>query len=328
MARAARAKAHTRGRARVLRGELMKRVRDPLLLSLAALVVLSTLEAYVWIGALISELGLLLALAVFLLSLFLALKRQHVRALVLAACALFFARGSLPHLRGSRPTPEHGPTLRILQAHAAEAGLSLAQVARLLAQSDADVASLTGLAPHGLRGQSSFESAGYDRVAAPDGAQLLLIKRTLHAPARAGSASFVRLGRCQVEIVQVDLPSLFAPTALSERRRRIARLARSQREPRRIFVGHFGSRSEASDLAPLRDSQELRDVRLGHGRLATAPALLGPMGLPVDQILLHGWILARGADAEPPLAEGMHRTLSATLELTEPRCAPKEPARR
>jgi hypothetical protein len=324
MAKAARAKARSRGRAAVLRGELRALVRDPLLLSLAGLVALSALDAYVWIGALVSELGFLLAVAALLLALLFALKRQHTRALLLSASALFFAQGSLPLLRGARPTPEHGPTLRIVQAHAAEAALSAAQVARLLAQSQADVASLTGLAPRDQRSASSFE--GYDRVVAHDAAQLLLIKRALRAPARDGSASFVRLGRCQVEIIQVDLPSLFAPTALAERRRRIARLALSQRATRRIFVGHFGANSEASDLAPLRDSQELRDVRLGHGRLATVPALLGPMGLPVDQILMHGWILARSADAGPPLAEGMHRTLSATLELTEPRCAPKEPA--
>jgi hypothetical protein len=74
----------------------------------------------------------------------------------------------------------------------------------------------------------------------------------------------------------------------------------------------------------VRGSQELRDARLGYGRLATAPDLLGPLGLPVDHMLLHGWILARSVSTEAPLADAMHRTLNATLELTEPRCLPSE----
>jgi hypothetical protein len=265
----------------------------------------------------------MLALAVFV-----AARKQFARASLLVACALFFVQGTLPYLRSTRPTPEHGPTLQLVQAHAAGAALSPARVARLLAQTNADVASLTGLRAEDVPALSR-EHAGYARVASAEpGGQLLLIKRALHASPHAGSESFVRLGRCYVELVQIDLPSLFAPMTLNERRRRIVRLAASSREARRILVGHFGSSSAAADLAPLRESEELRDARLGHGRLATAPDLLGPLGLPVDQILLHGWILARKADCGPPLADGMHRTLSATLELTDAHCAPKRAVRR
>jgi hypothetical protein len=308
-----------------LRAELVKLTRDPLLLAVAAAVALSLLDAYVWIGALLSELAFPTALVALALALFYALKWQFARTALLFACALFFVRGSLPFLRSTRPTPEHGPTLRIVQLHAAEAPLSAAGVARFLAQTNADVASLTG-----LREQDralAREHAGYVHIASAERGSKLLVKNALHVSPHLGPGTYVRLGRCNVEIVQVDLPSLFLPMALNERRRRIAQLAHASRQPRRIYVGHFGSDSSAADLAPLRENEEIRDARLGHGRLATVPDLLGPLGLPVDQILLHGWILARSVDSGPPLADGMHRTLMATLELTEPRCAPKWPAR-
>jgi hypothetical protein len=321
VARSPRAKAPLRARVGLWGRQLRQSVRDPLLLSAAGVVLLHLLDTHVWVGALVHELSFPLALGALVVAAVCAFRHQHARALALVACALLLAKSTLSYWRSSRPTPSHGPTLRVAQAHAADAALSAASLARWLARSQADVVSLTGLRADDAP-TLSREQPGYARMPADNAkTALLLVKRTLHAqPPRAGGRALVRLGRCQLELVQVDLPSLFAATALSERRQRIAELARSKKTPLRVYLGHFGSASDAADLAPLRDSQEVRDARLGHGRLATAPDPLGPLGLPVDQVLLHGWILAREADSEAPLAKDMHRTLTTTLELTEPRC--------
>jgi hypothetical protein len=37
-------------------------------------------------------------------------------------------------------------------------------------------------------------------------------------------------------------------------------------------------------------------------------------------VLVHGWISVREVSALPPLVDGADRTVSAVLELTEPRC--------
>jgi endonuclease/exonuclease/phosphatase (EEP) superfamily protein YafD len=325
--RGGRAKA-SGARAKALIAALSALARDPVLPGVISLVALSLLDEYVWIGALLSELSFHVALLSLLLALVFALRRRFARALLFAACALFFAQGALAQVRETRPTPLHGPTLRVAQAHASGHAPSEAQVARLLASRNVDVLSLTGLGANQV--QRLAQSPGdYRGIRDEQGGRLLLIRRALAAPAPPQGSPLVRLGRCQLELVQVELPSLFAAARANERKQRIARAAHAGREARRVYLGSFGSGSDAADLAPLRASQELRDARIGHGRLATAPDRLGPsFGLPVDHILLHGWILAREATSEAPLAPEMHRTLIATLELTEPRCAVREPARR
>lgn len=322
MKRGGRAKASVFARGRALIGALGKLARDPVLPGVIALVALSLLDEYVWVGALLSELAFHLALLSLLIALVFALRKRVARALLFGACALFFAQGSLTQVRETRPTPLHGPTLRVAQAHADGHAPSAAQVARLLASRNVDVLSLTGLgSAQALRrpqANADYRSVSDDH----DPSRVLIIKRALAAPARPPAGALLRLGRCQLELVQVELPSLFSAARGSERKRRIARMAQTGREARRIYLGSFGSASEATDLSPLRASQELRDARIGHGRLATSPDALGSaFGLPVDHILLHGWLLAREASSEAPLAPGMHRTLLATLELTEPRCA-------
>jgi hypothetical protein len=326
----ARAQGFARARTRALRpaiAALSGLLHDPWLPSVLALVALSLLDEYVWIGALLSELAFHISLLSLVFAFAFALRRRFARAVLFAACALFFAQGALAQVRETRPTPLHGPTLRLAQAHAAGTGPSVAQVGRFLAARSMDVLSLTGLSAS--QGRRLAQISGDYHGVADEPSRLLFIKRALALPTRPQGAPLVRLGRCSLELVQVELPTLFSSARSSERKQRIARLTQTGREARRVYLGSFGSASDAADLSPLRGSLELRDARLGHGRLATVPDALGPLfGLPVDHILMHGWILAREASSEAPLASGMHRTLIATLELTEPRCAGRDPARR
>jgi len=71
----------------------------------------------------------------------------------------------------------------------------------------------------------------------------------------------------------------------------------------------------------------LRDARLGHGRLATGPSALGVLGFPLTDVLVHGWISVRDVAVKDPIVNGAQRTVSAVLELTEPRCrfTPSDP---
>jgi hypothetical protein len=327
--RRARARSTALARGAALIAELAQLARDPLLPLSLGVVALSFLDDYVWVGALLRELAFPIALFALALALFFLQRRQLARCLLLLLCAALLARGTFPYLRAGRPTPQHGPTLRIAHAHAQEARVAASEVARFLAASGVDVLSLTGLTSADARRLVTLQNDHRAVVDPQNAGQLLWVKRALAPPARNGAHALVRVGRCQLALVQVDLPSLFVPSTLSARRQRISQLAQATRETRRVYLGHFGSGSDSADLAPFHASQELRDARLGHGRQATAPDLLGPVfGLPVDHVLLHGWLLARSVASEPPLVPGAHRTLHVTLELTEPRCAPREPARR
>lgn len=329
-------KKRRRARSRALAGvgaflaELRQLRRDPLLPIALSVVGLTFLDDYVWVGALLHELAFVIASCTLALALLCFVKRQNARGLLLLVCAVVLGRGTFPYLRATRPTPQHGPTLRIAQVHAQGARVAASQVARFLAASSLDVLSLTGMAVTDARGLTALHGDYRTIVDAQnEGSKVLWIKRKLALSTRSAANILVRVGGCQLALVQVDLPSLFAPSKLGERRRGIAELAQASRDARRVYIGHFGSASASADLGPLRAGQELRDARLGHGRQATAPALLGPvLGLPVDHVLLHGWLLARSVASEPPLIPGAHRTLRATLELTEPRCMPREPARR
>jgi hypothetical protein len=335
----ARARSTALARGAALIAELGQLARDPLLPLSLGLVALTFLDDYIWVGALLRELAFQIALIALALAIFFLFRRRLARGLLLVVCGALLARGTFQYLRAGRPTPQHGPTLRIAHAHAQGARVAPSEVARLLAASSLDVLSLTGLTGTDARRLAALQNDHRPVVDPQNAGQLLWVRRALSMPARSGAHALVRVGRCQLALVQVELPSLFAPSTLSARRRRISHLAQAtveargsareqNKEARRVYVGHFGSGSDSADLAPFHTHQELRDARLGHGRQATAPELLGPVfGLPVDHVLLHGWLLARSVASEPPLVPGAHRTLHATLELTEPRCAPREPAR-
>ncbi len=329
MAKRARARSTARARGAALIAELGKLAREPLLPVSLGVVLLSFLDDYVWVGALLRELSFLIALFTLALALFFLARRQLARGLLLLGCAVVLARTTFPYLRERRPTPQHGPTLAIVHAHTQGARVATSNVSRLLAASSPDVLSLTGLTDADARRLSALHDEQRVVIASQPGGRLLWVRRALVLPARNGAQALLRVGRCQLALVQVELPSLFAPSTLSERGRRITQLAQTSKEARRVYVGHFGSASDSADLAHLHASQELRDARLGHGRQGTVPDLLGPvLGLPVDHVLLHGWLLARSVTSEAPLVAGAHRTLRATLELTEPRCAPRPPTHR
>lgn len=282
---------------------------------------LSQLEDYVWLGAVLSELPLQLALLACLAAAWALVRRHLARGALLFGCALLSGAPLWPYLRGARPTPEHGPVLKLVQQHVAGAPLSAATLGRWLAQERPDVLSLSGL-PVRSAVALAATAAGYKQLPlrhAGDG--LLLARSDLLASGGAKPTAALRVGRCSLELTQVELPSRFDARAQQARRATIAALARQPLAPRHVLLGQFGSRSAASDLAPLLSQQALRDARLGHGLLATAPGTLGALGLPLDQLLLRGWLLVRDAGVMPPIVAGAHRALFATLELTEPRCA-------
>jgi endonuclease/exonuclease/phosphatase (EEP) superfamily protein YafD len=220
--------------------------------------------------------------------------------------------------------------LRVAQCHLAGAALTPAQLASWLGQSRSDVLSTTGLAS-GAHEQLGQGAVGYTMRPGPQPDARLFVRTALLASlaqprpridprARPDTHVSLRIGSCDLDIAQLALPSLIAPGAASTRRRQLAPLASAEGHKRSLYVGSLGSRSAAHDLQPFLSQQGLRDVRLGHGRLATAPAALGPLGLPVDHILVRGWIAVSAADVAEPIVPGAHRTLHATLQLTEPRC--------
>jgi hypothetical protein len=290
------------------------------LLGTAAL--LSLLEPYVWVGALIRELGFHLALLALLVALIAALRRAWLALGLLIAVALLFALPLLPLYRSTRPTPQAGPVLRVATAHLAGAKLPLAALSVWLTRVRPDALAITGLAE-----SASFGARiGTYRVlrGSAELRTLLLVQNALVVPGRERSGAYpsqaVRAGRCQARLVAVELPPIAAYTTLDSRARGIAALTSLASAPRSIWFGHFGSRADAHDLAAFRAHHALRDGRLGHGRAATAPSALGALGFPLSHALVHGWISVREMSVGEPLVAGAQRTLSTTVELTEQRC--------
>lgn len=289
--------------------------------AIACVSALSLLEPYVWIGALLNELGFHLAILLALGALVAVVRRAFLVFGVLLLAVVLFVWPLVPLYRVTKPTPQAGPLLRVATAHVAGNPLDLAKLQSWLGQKRPDAMVITG-----LREDLGATRVGAYRVARgnADLRTLLLVQSALVVPSRekvgAHPVVTVRAGRCQARAVGLELPPIAAYTVLDARARAIRSVKQLRSAPRSLWLGHLGSRAEAHDLEPFVAEHALRDGRLGHGRLATAPGALGPLGFPLSDVLVHGWISVREVDVLPPLVEGAHRTLTAVLELTEARC--------
>jgi hypothetical protein len=295
-------------------------LRDPWLWPPLGLWALGLLEPYVWLGALTAELSLQLGLASLLAAVAALLFRRWLRAGAWLSGALLLLAPSWALVRPARRTPEQGPLLRVAQAHLDRARLGRRELLAWLQRNPLEVLSLTGVASESLA-ELSRPIDGFSVAARPRSARALLLvsSQLLPRPPAAASAT-LRIGRCELELTQIQLPRLSARSELSTRERQLRVLTAADKKRRSLYIGHLGSRSGAHDLQAWLAAHGLRDARLAQGLLATAPAALGDLGLPLDHVLVHGWIGVRSAATGDPLVAGAHRTLRATLELTEPRC--------
>jgi hypothetical protein len=295
-------------------------LRDAWLWPPLALWLLTLLEPYVWLGALAAEVWLQLGLACLLAALGALVPRRWLRASAWLLGAVLLLAPAWPFVYPARRTPQQGALLQVAQAHLDSSALERRALLSWLERARVDVLSLTGV-PAASLAELGRPIPGYSLAARERGARALLLVRTQLLPQRAAAASAtLHVGRCDLELVQIQLPALGARSELATRERQLHALATAEKRRRSLYVGHLGSRSGAHDLQPWLSAHGLRDARLGQGLLATAPAALGALGLPFDHVLVHGWIGVRSAWVDAPLGSGAHRTFHATLELTEPRC--------
>jgi hypothetical protein len=319
----------SKGRARSKSGSafsaLSRGRRGPWLASavFVGLALLSLLERVVWVGALLSEMRLWLALLALLAGAIITFRGERIAGAATLLVALALGLPSVSLFRSTRPTPQAGPLLRVAHLHAAGVPLTLDDLGQWLSGlGGADVVALSGLS--GL-GHFPRRIAGFDVHA--EASPVLFLGPHVEAarfpsdPNEPRSVSLA-VGKCRVRVVAVDLPSRFDRTAVAKRAEMLTKLAHATPIVRSIWIGHLGSRVEATDIAGLLEAQQLRDSRRGHGLLATAPAVLGPLGLPLDHVLVHGWVGVRERSVEAGATPDTHRTVRATLELTEPRCRP------
>ncbi len=288
------------------------------------LALLGALERYLWLGALVRELAFHLALLALLAAAFAMARRAWLPLASLTALAALFAVPLAPLYRPTRPTPEAGPLLRVATAHLSGNELNPSDLARWLTAERPQALALTG-----LRQTRTFDDQiGNYRIARSrtDLRTLLLVQSALlsapQSPSDEPAYATVRVGRCALRVLAVELPALAAYTAHDARKRMIARLRALPRTPRSVWLGQLGSVPDAHDLSALLEKHELRDGRHGHGRFATAPASLGSLGVPLSHVLVHGWLRVRELTAGAPIAPGAQRSLQANVELTEPRCRP------
>lgn len=297
------------------------RAQLPLPAAFLALWALAQLEPWLYLGALTAELGFQLVLAALGTLAWALAKRRYLAAAGVATAELLLASPLLPFYRSTKPTPTNGPQLRVVSAHMNGAQLTSEGLSAWLEREQPDALALTGLRS-GL-GQAAFGSYLVAHGSSSTGAHLL-IQRALTvppiAPLRGHASSAIRAGRCQARLVALELPAIVRYGELDAREHAIEAARSVPNAPRSVWLGQLGSRAEAHDLKPFFAAHQLRDARIGHGRFATAPPVLGPLGWPMSGVLVHGWIGVREMELLPPLAEGGQRAMRAVLELTEPRC--------
>jgi hypothetical protein len=290
--------------------------------TLASAWLIGLFEAHLWLGAAVRELGFhltLVALGATAVALFV---RLWLPAALLFVLAIAHVYPLLPLYRGALRTPQRGPVLRIATAHLSFSPLDEPALLGFLNRERPDALALTGLRPRPLP-----HRLGSYRITRGEGSALgvaLLVQSALvaasDAPHPGLPTQLVRAGRCHARVVAVALPLLLDLSASTARSAQLETLEKAASAPRSVFVGLLGSRAEAHDLQRFAADHALRDSRLGHGRTATSPASLGPFGLPLSNVLVHGWISVRELSAAAPLVPGADRTVTSVLELTEPRC--------
>ncbi len=295
--------------------------------ALVLAVLLARFAGVFWLGAVARDLDLQLCLLAMVLGAAAALLRAWP---ALSACSLLVLVLGLPQLllaRSTRPTPPRGPTLRVLSAHLVAASPKPADLLTELVSRKTDVAVLTAPSSEPLAELSKQAFLRNYRVlhgAPRDGAWTMLVRRELltSSPraARQAGGPRVRVGACDLGLRPLHVPSLFSYGQRDARRRRLRELQALPREPRTLWLGHLGSSPAAFDVEPLLAAQEVRDGRLGHGRMPSWPPALGALGVPLEHLLVHGWLRVSTLAMGAPLAPQAHRTLRATLELTEPTC--------
>lgn len=300
-------------------GKLFSRLRDGWALAPLCVWGLGQLEAHIWLGALVAELYFQLGLLLVLMAVVWALRQRPVRGAAWLLSGVLFLLPLWPLHRPMHLTPaEGGPVLRVAQSHLDDEVLSPAKLTTWLVRDRLDVVSITGL--QRSRSEATPGAHGYLAVVGHTRGSLLFARKALTPESSGRGHVRIRAGHCDLDIRQREAPFVLAPSTLAARSAQLDALTEAAKDKRSILVGALGSRSSAHDLQKLMQLRGLRDVRHGYGRLATAPGFLGPLGLPLDHILVHGWIAVRDASTAAPLVPGAHRTLQATLALTEPRC--------
>lgn len=284
-------------------------------------VVLGLFDGTLWLGALSRELTpLLLGLCVLLAALAGLERRYLLVGLLSLGCALMVTE-ERALLRPVKLTPAKGPLLRVVHATLDGSAVQAQRASELVRETRPDVFSALGLTPATERvfnaAFSTWPAPVHGLGPARDGT--IWSRLPLRGTAKDGALR-LRVGRCDVQLALADVSNLTQLSMRKTRAERIAALSGVQNSARAVWLGHFGSRPQAADLAALLQAQHLRDTRLGHGFLATEPAWLGLFGLSTDHVLLRGWIAVRERSLRAPLGPAAHQTLVSTLELTEPRC--------
>jgi hypothetical protein len=295
--------------------------------ALGLLALLSLAERQVWVGALLAELRPWLFLLALATVASFTLMGERIAASASAALGVALAISLAPVYRSTRPTPQAGPLLRVAHVHAAGEPFGRAALGSWLAQlGHVDVVAVSGLRAADAALPTALSGFAVHPPATPGAPALFVAARAagVRFPDDLGPLSNVSLaiGACRVRVVAIDVPSRFDRKASTARAAQLASLERLPPIVRSVWLGHLGSRVDASDVAGLLSAQQLRDSRRSHGLMATAPASLGALGVPLDHVLVHGWVGVRDRSVEAAAAPGTHRTVRATLELTEPRCRP------
>lgn len=324
----------TRARPRALgKGSQAPRFLTGVVAALGVATLLGQFDRAIWLGSVAQEFGFLLFLVAVCAAGFAAYRRAIPALLGSLAIVVAWALPLVPLLRDTRPTPQNGPTLRVASSHLTTASLSPSDLVTFLVSNKVEVGLLT--ADHltqltelakGLPGYQSHHELS------PQGPWVLFVKKALASPLSRSQARDtekpstrrdalrVRVSGCDIHVQPLNVVSLLSYRQRSARTQALKALSARPKHPRSLWLGHLGSSPKAADVQPLLSGLDLRDGRSGHGRIATYPAFLYGLGFPHDALLLQGWLRVTDLRADPPLEKGAHRTLRATIEITDSSC--------
>ena len=233
------------------------------------------------------------------------------RRAALAAAALVFVANSLPLLPYAMPIAADAHAgearLRIMAVNVRYSNHDYERALALIAAENPDVVGLQEVTDAWIEGVSGLRERYPYRVVWPDdGAHGLALFSRVPIE-ELGDSPYREADQLTAIRVKVDLPDrpviltlahLIAPTTPKRSRirnrqiRTIAGMVATDREMEHIVIGDLNITPWSPHYAAL-EQAGLANAARGRGYTATWPAMLGPLGIPIDHVLLSAGLHAQ-----------------------------------
>lgn len=278
-------------------------------LAALALTAASWLGGTLWLMELLTHFRFQFAAGALILIVVAILRR---RPAVAAAAALVLVLNSLPLLQYAMPVAADAyageARLRVMAANVRYSNRDYERTLALIAAENPDVVGLVEVTDAWIDGVSGLREGYPYHVILPDeGAHGLALFSRVPIE-ELGDSPYREADHLTAVRVRADLPDraviltlahLIAPTTPKRSRirnrqiRTIAGMAAADRELEQIVIGDLNVTPWSPHYAAL-EQAGLANAARGRGYTATWPAIFGPLGIPIDHVLLSPGLHAQG----------------------------------